>query len=46
MTPLEIWPDHGDGPLWAEDGKAADLRSLGLRSELIERPEDSPETVR
>jgi hypothetical protein len=33
---LEFWPDYGAGPLWTEDGKAADLRSLGLPDELAE----------
>ena len=35
MIVLEFWPDYGSGPLWTEDGKAADLRSLGLPGELV-----------
>ena len=35
MRFVEFWPDYGSGPLWTEDGKAADLRSLGLPSELV-----------
>lgn len=37
MMMLEFWPDYGSGPLWTEDGKAADLRSLGLPEELAEQ---------
>ncbi len=36
MAFLEFWPDYDAGPLWAEDGKAVDLRSLGLPRELID----------
>ena len=36
---LEFWPDYGSGPLWTEDGKVADLRSLDLPGELIEELE-------
>lgn len=39
MRLLEFWPDYGPGPLWTEDGKPADLRSLGLPSELVEELE-------
>jgi len=35
VTLLEFWPDYGPGPLWTADGKAADLGSLGLPSELV-----------
>lgn len=34
---LELWPDYGAEPLWTEDGKAADLKSLGLPDELAEQ---------
>ena len=37
MTQLEFWPDYGAGPLWTEDGKAADLGRLGPPDQLIER---------
>lgn len=33
---LEFWPDYGPGPLW-EQGKPADLRSLGLPRELAKQ---------
>lgn len=39
MRLLEFWPDYGPGPLWTEDGKPADLRSLALPSELVEELE-------
>ena len=37
MTQLEFWPDYGAGPLWTDDGKAADLAGLGLPDQLVER---------
>ena len=36
---LEFWPDYGPGPLLTEDGKPADLQSLGLSGELVEELE-------
>jgi hypothetical protein len=40
MTLLEFWPDHGPGPLWTDDGKPVDLRSLDLSVDLVEQLED------
>lgn len=37
MTRLEFWPDYGAGPLWTAEGRPADLESLGLPLELVER---------
>jgi len=39
VTMLEFWPDYGSGPLRTEDGRSADLRSLGLTGELVEELE-------
>jgi len=37
VTVLEFWPDYGPGPLWTDDGKAADLVGLPLDPDLVER---------
>lgn len=37
MTVLEFWPDHGPGPLWTDDGKPANLTSLGMDQHLVEQ---------
>jgi hypothetical protein len=37
VTVLEFWPDYGPGPLWTEDGKAADLAALPMERDLVER---------
>ena len=37
MTRLEFWPDYGAGPLWTDEGKPADLESLSLPHDLVER---------
>jgi hypothetical protein len=39
VTVLEFWPDYGPGPLWTDDGKPVDLRSLDLSLDLIEQLE-------
>jgi hypothetical protein len=37
VTVLEFWPDYGSGPLWTDDGKPADLTSLGMGPHLVEQ---------
>ena len=34
MQVIEFWPDYGSGPLWGEDGRAIDPRSVGLSARL------------
>lgn len=36
---LEFWPEYGSGPLWSDDGKHVDLRSLDLGVDVIEELE-------
>jgi hypothetical protein len=40
VTVLEFWPDYGSGPLWTEEGQAANLRSLGLPEEVVKQLQD------
>lgn len=37
---VEFWPDYGSGPLWHRNGEPADLATLGLAPELVERLTD------
>jgi hypothetical protein len=35
MTSFEFWPDYGEGPLWTNEGKSADLGALPLGDDLL-----------
>ncbi len=40
MTSFEFWPDYGQGPLWTNEGKPADLGALPLGDDLLSRLTD------
>jgi hypothetical protein len=36
-TRTAAWPDYGPGPLWTDEGKPADLTTLPIGDDLVER---------